>query len=78
MSARGYLAPPSSITKLYNFAAIDSWTGCHERLVRAVVGAAALNATLFERRSRSLDKQAYSPYVAADPDAGRRRRRHQR
>jgi hypothetical protein len=32
-TATGYLAPPSRpITKLYNFAAIDSWTGCHERL----------------------------------------------
>jgi glycosyltransferase involved in cell wall biosynthesis len=31
--ARGYLSPPSrSITKLYNFSAIDSWTGCPERL----------------------------------------------
>lgn len=33
-SASGHLAPPSrSMTKLYNFAAIDSWTGnCIERL----------------------------------------------
>jgi hypothetical protein len=31
--ASGYLAPPSrSITKLYNFSAIESWVGCHERL----------------------------------------------
>jgi hypothetical protein len=32
-TATGYLAPPSRpITKLYNFAAIDSWTGCYQRL----------------------------------------------
>jgi hypothetical protein len=31
--ASGYLAPPSrSITKLYNFGAIEAWTDCHERL----------------------------------------------
>lgn len=31
--ARGYLSPPSrSITKLYNFSAVDSWTDCPERL----------------------------------------------
>lgn len=32
--AEGYLAPPCrSMTKLYNFAAIDAWDGpCHERL----------------------------------------------
>ncbi len=30
--ATGYLAPPSrSITKLFNFAAIDSWTDCHRQ-----------------------------------------------
>ena len=33
-TAEGYLAPPCrSMTKLYNFAAIDAWDGpCHERL----------------------------------------------
>jgi glycosyltransferase involved in cell wall biosynthesis len=31
--AAGYLAPPSrSITKLYYLGAVDSWTGCSERL----------------------------------------------
>jgi len=30
--ASGYLAPPSrSVTKLFNFAAIDSWTDCHRQ-----------------------------------------------
>ena len=32
--ARGHLAPPSrSMTKLYNFAMVESWTGCPERLL---------------------------------------------
>lgn len=32
--AKGYLAPPSrSMTKLYNFALIESWTNCPERLL---------------------------------------------
>jgi hypothetical protein len=32
-TASGYLSPPSrSITKLYNFAAVESWTGGSERL----------------------------------------------
>jgi hypothetical protein len=32
-TAIGHLAPPCrSMTKLYNFAAIESWTGCTERL----------------------------------------------
>jgi hypothetical protein len=32
-TAAGYLAPPSrSITKLYNFDAIESWTDCYQRL----------------------------------------------
>jgi glycosyltransferase involved in cell wall biosynthesis len=32
-TANGYLAPPSrSMTKLYNFSLIESWTGCPERL----------------------------------------------
>lgn len=32
--ARGYLAPPSrSMTKLYNFALIESWVNCPERLL---------------------------------------------
>jgi len=31
--ASGYLAPPSRpVTKLFNMAAVDSWTGCLERL----------------------------------------------
>ncbi len=31
--ARGYLAPPSrSMTKLYNFSLLESWTDCPERL----------------------------------------------
>jgi glycosyltransferase involved in cell wall biosynthesis len=31
-AASGYLSPPSrSITKLFNFAAIDSWTECHRQ-----------------------------------------------
>jgi glycosyltransferase involved in cell wall biosynthesis len=31
-TAQGYLAPPCrSMTKLYNFAAIESWVGCTER-----------------------------------------------
>jgi hypothetical protein len=31
-TATGYLAPPSrSVTKLFNFAAIDSWTQCHRQ-----------------------------------------------
>ncbi len=31
--AKGYLAPPSRpVTKLFNMAAVDSWTGCLERL----------------------------------------------
>ena len=31
--ARGWLAPPSRpVTKLFNFAAVDAWTGCAERL----------------------------------------------
>lgn len=31
--AKGYLAPPSrSMTKLYNFSLLESWTGCPERL----------------------------------------------
>jgi hypothetical protein len=31
-AASGYLAPPSrSVTKLFNFAAIDSWTECHRQ-----------------------------------------------
>ncbi len=31
--ARGWMAPPSRpITKLFNFAAVDAWTGCAERL----------------------------------------------
>jgi hypothetical protein len=31
--ARGYLAPPSRpVTKLFNMSAVDSWTGCLERL----------------------------------------------
>ena len=31
--AEGYLAPPSrSMTKLYNFSMVESWTGCPERL----------------------------------------------
>jgi glycosyltransferase involved in cell wall biosynthesis len=30
--ASGYLSPPSrSVTKLFNFAAIDSWTDCHRQ-----------------------------------------------
>jgi glycosyltransferase involved in cell wall biosynthesis len=33
LSASGYLSPPSRpISALYNFAAVDSWTGCSERL----------------------------------------------
>jgi glycosyltransferase involved in cell wall biosynthesis len=36
--ASGYLSPPSrAITKLFNFAAIDSWTGCPERLHHGVI-----------------------------------------
>ena len=31
--ARGWMAPPSRpVTKLFNFAAVDSWAGCAERL----------------------------------------------
>ena len=31
--ARGYLSPPAhSMTKLYNFAVLKSWTGCSQRL----------------------------------------------
>lgn len=31
-TASGYLAPPSrSVTKLFNFAAIESWTDCHRQ-----------------------------------------------
>lgn len=34
----GYLAPPSrSMTKLYNFSLIESWTGCPERLHSGVL-----------------------------------------
>jgi len=36
--ATGYLAPPSrSMTKLYNFSLIESWTGCPERLHSGVI-----------------------------------------
>ena len=36
--AKGYLAPPSrSMTKLYNFSLIESWTGCPERLHSGVL-----------------------------------------
>lgn len=36
--AIGYLAPPSrSMTKLYNFSLIESWTGCPERLHSGVL-----------------------------------------
>ena len=32
-SATGYMAPPSRpVTKLFNMAAVDSWTGCPQRL----------------------------------------------
>jgi hypothetical protein len=36
--AGGYLSPPSrAITKLFNFAVIDSWTDCPERLHHGVI-----------------------------------------
>lgn len=36
--ASGHLSPPSrSVVKLFNFAAIDSWTGCPERLHHGVI-----------------------------------------
>jgi len=83
--AGGYLAPPSRpVTKLFNMAAVDSWTGCLERLhdgdaaFRPGYGWDSLRYTSegtdWESDPLRMLHTCFLPRSSADPaDAGARR-----
>jgi Glycosyl transferase family 2 len=53
--ASGYLSPPSrAITKLFNFAVIESWTGCPERLHHGVIAFRSEGLTQEEHLGQGL------------------------